>query len=299
MIRLAPIDHVEVNQFVQQHHRHNAMLRFQQFYLSIRDTKDKLRGVALMRTPIASPTGAAFVDALEVTRCCTDGVKNGCSMLYGACSRIAQALGYKRIITYTLTTESGASLKASGFEIEHTTVPKPHITWNTRPDRHPQLVTGMVDVIPLGIKYRWSKHYKPPKNISVERKQKFLDSLPADKFDTLPAKILVLLKYENNGVTESLMYLYPPTQDLYDDPSILGIADIHNAYHPELCKRLCVVAKALGYEKLITLVPVDHTAKKTLKNQLWEYKETIDMAKQAQLFTPGVPDLMEVWLKQL
>lgn len=36
-------------------------------------------------------------------------------MLYGACCRIARAMGYKRIITYILASESGVSLKASGF----------------------------------------------------------------------------------------------------------------------------------------------------------------------------------------
>jgi len=36
-------------------------------------------------------------------------------MLYGACVRAAKALGYKKVITYTLISENGASLKASNF----------------------------------------------------------------------------------------------------------------------------------------------------------------------------------------
>lgn len=36
-------------------------------------------------------------------------------MLYGACSRVAKAMGYRKIITYTLLSEVGASLKASNF----------------------------------------------------------------------------------------------------------------------------------------------------------------------------------------
>lgn len=51
----------------------------------------------------------------EVNRLCTDGTYNACSMLYGACCRAAKAMGYKKIITYTLQSENGASLKASGF----------------------------------------------------------------------------------------------------------------------------------------------------------------------------------------
>ena len=52
---------------------------------------------------------------LEVTRLCTNGAKNACSFLYGAAARAAAAMGYKRIITYTLESENGASLRASGW----------------------------------------------------------------------------------------------------------------------------------------------------------------------------------------
>jgi hypothetical protein len=36
-------------------------------------------------------------------------------MLYGAAQRAAAALGYKRIVTYTLKSENGSSLRASNF----------------------------------------------------------------------------------------------------------------------------------------------------------------------------------------
>lgn len=52
---------------------------------------------------------------LEINRTCTQGEKNVNSMLYGACRQIAKAMGYKRIITYTQHSESGASLRAAGF----------------------------------------------------------------------------------------------------------------------------------------------------------------------------------------
>ena len=55
---------------------------------------------------------------LEVTRCCTDGTANACSFLYGRVARIAKEMGYERIITYILISESGASLKAAGWECE-------------------------------------------------------------------------------------------------------------------------------------------------------------------------------------
>ncbi len=45
----------------------------------------------------------------------TDGTKNACSMLYGAAWRAARALGWLRLVTYTLPEEGGASLRAAGW----------------------------------------------------------------------------------------------------------------------------------------------------------------------------------------
>ena len=66
---------------------------------------------------VGRPVGRFLDDGLtlEVNRCCTDGTKNACTMLYGAACRAAKALGYKRIITYTRESEPGTSLKASNW----------------------------------------------------------------------------------------------------------------------------------------------------------------------------------------
>lgn len=53
---------------------------------------------------------------LEVTRLCTDGSRNACSMLYAAAWRAARAMGYHKLITYILDSENGASLKAAGWK---------------------------------------------------------------------------------------------------------------------------------------------------------------------------------------
>lgn len=53
----------------------------------------------------------------EVTRLASDGSKNVCSMLYAAAWRAARAMGYRRLITYTLQSEPGSSLRAVGFTI--------------------------------------------------------------------------------------------------------------------------------------------------------------------------------------
>lgn len=53
---------------------------------------------------------------MVITRVATDGVPQGCSMLYGALCRAAKALGYREAWTYTLPEEPGISLRAAGFE---------------------------------------------------------------------------------------------------------------------------------------------------------------------------------------
>lgn len=52
---------------------------------------------------------------IEITRVATDGCENACSQIYGALCRAAAALGFNKAITYTLSTEPGTSLAASGF----------------------------------------------------------------------------------------------------------------------------------------------------------------------------------------
>ena len=49
--------------------------------------------------------------------CFGDGYKNACSFLYSASARAAKALGYNKIITYILQSESGVSLIASGWTL--------------------------------------------------------------------------------------------------------------------------------------------------------------------------------------
>lgn len=44
------------------------------------------------------------------------GTRNACSMLYAAAWRAARAMGYKRLVTYILDSESGTSLRAAGWK---------------------------------------------------------------------------------------------------------------------------------------------------------------------------------------
>jgi hypothetical protein len=69
---------------------------------------------------VGRPIGRYLDDGLtlEVNRCCTDGTRNACTMLYGAAWRAARAMGYKHIVTYTRQSENGASLRAADWKYD-------------------------------------------------------------------------------------------------------------------------------------------------------------------------------------
>lgn len=114
-MRIRPITFKEASAFVSQHHRHHGATVGCKFCLGCYDG-DKLIGVAVCGRPVSRCLDNGMV--CEVTRLCTDGTRNACSMLYGACARVAKAMGYAKIVTYILETESGVSLRASGWILE-------------------------------------------------------------------------------------------------------------------------------------------------------------------------------------
>lgn len=70
-------------------------------------------GVAIVGRPCRMMEG---LQILEITRLAVrEGVPNGCSMLYGACSRAARAMGAVGLVTYTHIDEPGTSLRAAGY----------------------------------------------------------------------------------------------------------------------------------------------------------------------------------------
>ena len=111
-LELRPCDYQTACAFVSENHRHNKPPAGHKFSIACFDG-DRLCGVVM----VGRPVGRYMDDGLtlEVNRCCTDGTRNACSMLYGAAQRAAKALGYKRIITYTRQSENGASLRASNW----------------------------------------------------------------------------------------------------------------------------------------------------------------------------------------
>lgn len=112
-LELYPCSYQTAAQFVGSNHRHNKPPVGHKFSIAVYDDDGTLHGVCMVGRPIGG-----YLDdgvTLEVNRCCTDGTRNACSMLYGAAQRAARALGYKRIVTYTLESENGASLRASNW----------------------------------------------------------------------------------------------------------------------------------------------------------------------------------------
>lgn len=114
-LRVVPVFLSEANDFVRRFHRHHKPVPGALFSVGVCG-EDGLHGVAIASRPIAR----GFDDGIsaEITRCCTDGTFNACSMLYAALRKALWALGYRRIITYTLPGEGGASLRAAGFKLD-------------------------------------------------------------------------------------------------------------------------------------------------------------------------------------
>lgn len=111
-LELTPITLAEANAFVTAHHRHHKRTAGHIARLAVSEG-DTVRGVAIVGRPVARMLDDGWT--AEVLRCCTDGSRNACSMLYGAAWRAVRALDYRKLVTYTLPEEGGASLRAAGW----------------------------------------------------------------------------------------------------------------------------------------------------------------------------------------
>lgn len=109
---IVPCELDEANAFVSRVHRHHPPVVGHKFSLACVDG-ERVCGVAVVGRPVSRMLDNGLT--LEVTRVATDGTVNACSALYGAARRATFALGYKRLVTYTLASESGSSLKAAGW----------------------------------------------------------------------------------------------------------------------------------------------------------------------------------------
>lgn len=114
-LRLVPVSLKVANEHVSAWHRHNKPVIQCIYRVGVADENGVLRAVAIVENP--KGRGNSDGDTVEITRVASDGTRNACSMLYGACARAAFALGYRRVITYIQGDEPGTSLDASGFRL--------------------------------------------------------------------------------------------------------------------------------------------------------------------------------------
>lgn len=135
MLDLQPISFAEACTFVAAHHSHHKPPQGHKFSLAVNDG-EKVVGVVMVGRPVARMADDGYT--LEVTRCCTDKTPHVASKLYAAAWRATRALGYRRLITYTLIEETGTSLVAAGWRIIGQTQGG---SWNRagrpRVDKHP------------------------------------------------------------------------------------------------------------------------------------------------------------------
>ncbi len=144
MLKLVPVTLKKAQAFIRIHHRHSAPPRGCRFVVGVTDG-ETLRGVIIMERPKARQLDDGAT--VEVTRCCTDGARNACSLLYAAAARGARALGYSRVVTYILASEPGVSLRAAGWQHEADVRDE---RWD-RPSRRRNSAT------PQGRKARWGR----------------------------------------------------------------------------------------------------------------------------------------------
>lgn len=133
-LELQPVNFETACDFVTTYHSHHPAPQGYKFAIGVNDG-EKLVGVVMVGRPVARGLDDGWT--AEVIRCCTDGTKNAASMLYGAAARAARAMGYKRVVTYTMKSETGISLIASGWKALYDTRGK---SWDTpkrrRVDKH-------------------------------------------------------------------------------------------------------------------------------------------------------------------
>lgn len=141
-LAIIPLTLPEANELVRRWHRHHQPVVGHKFSVGVADG-DRVCGAAIVGRPVARGLDDGLT--LEITRVVTDGTRNACSVLYGAARRACFALGYRKLVTYTLPSEGGASLRAAGYRVVAETAGG---SWSCK--GRPR-----VDKHPLDPKFRW------------------------------------------------------------------------------------------------------------------------------------------------
>jgi len=145
-LELVPITIKAANLLVARWHRHHPPSQGGLFAVAVAiPGSDEPCGAAIIGRPVARNLQDGWT--AEIVRLVTDGTRNAPSKLLGAAWRAARALGYRRIVTYTLQSESGSSLHGAGFKIVGEVMGR---SWHC--ESRPR-----VDKTPHQNKFRWEK----------------------------------------------------------------------------------------------------------------------------------------------
>jgi hypothetical protein len=181
-MRTIPLTLAQANDLVDRLHRHHKPVRGHRFSLGL-DVEGNLVGAAIVGRPVAR--GVPAYSVAEVTRLVTDGTKNACSALYGACARVAREMGFDAIQTYILDSETGASLRASGWQLDGLTAGG---DWN-----HSKAYAGT----------RRTDQPQEPKQRWIKRFRSTSHNLTAPTFAAAPADSVAISERESTEVTRS------------------------------------------------------------------------------------------------
>jgi hypothetical protein len=135
-LNLRPITFAECKEFIREKHRHHGVPQGWLWDHAVENDDGELVGVCAVGRPVSRNLDDGYTS--EVTRLCTDGTYNACSILYAAARRASEAKGFRRGLTYILESEDGSSLKASGWHfLGETKGGSWDRTQRSRIDKHP------------------------------------------------------------------------------------------------------------------------------------------------------------------
>ncbi len=158
-MKIVPLHLRQANELVAKWHRHHKPIKVAKFGIGAVDDNGELVGAAICMRPATQALDDG--KTLEVCRLVTkdaDDVRKSsvCSILYGACARVASEMGYEKIQTYILDEEPGTSLRGAGWKLEKT-----GCGGTPRATRRGKDVSDIWDATTLKTKQRWAKILDP------------------------------------------------------------------------------------------------------------------------------------------
>lgn len=183
-LTVIPLTVAAANRVVGKIHRHHAPCPPALVYFACGVAAEgRLCGAALVGRP--SNRNSDDGQTGEVLRVATDGTPNAPSALYGACAAAARRIGFARLITYTLDSEPGTSLRAAGWVLEESGIES---WWGRYPDKN---AAANRTVRPLAHlqegKQRWSVRFRDPVEVDAELGREVAASPDQSELGLVPA----------------------------------------------------------------------------------------------------------------